>query len=158
MHSLVHNVKGLAGNLSANRLQAAAAEMDGLVKKALSGDELQEDHMLESFAELKDALDEALSACLSLTAPTAGEAADTGPASIPLMAPELAKQTAEQLRNAVEMGNITELKAIAEGLKSDSVQFSSTILQLAEDFDFDGILKLAEELELKANRRISNIE
>jgi hypothetical protein len=74
------------------------------------------------------------------------------------MAPELAKKTAEQLRNAVEMGNITELKAIAEGLKSDSVQFSSTILQLAEDFDFDGILKLAEELELKANRRISNIE
>jgi len=151
MHSLVHNVKGLAGNLSANRLQAAATEMDGLVKKALSGDELQEDRMLECFAELKDALDEALSACRSLADSTTGEAADTGPASIPLMTPELAKQTAQQLRNAVDMGNITELKTIAEGLKSDSDQFSSKILQLAEDFDFDGILKLATELDRTAS-------
>ena len=88
-----------------------------------------------------------MSACRSLADSTAGEAADTAPASIPPMMPELAKQTAERLRNAAEMGNITELKAIAEGLKSDSDQFSSTILQLAEDFDFDGILKLATELD-----------
>jgi hypothetical protein len=54
------------------------------------------------------------------------------------------------------MGNITGLNVIAEELKtrSDScMPLSKLIVQLAEDFDFDGILKLAEELEryLKIN-------
>jgi hypothetical protein len=121
--------------------------MDGLVKKALAGDQQQEDRMAKSFGELKNALDEALSSCQSLADPTAVDVAEPGLASIPLMPPELAKKTAERLRNAVDMGNITELKAIAEGLESNEVQFSRAILQLAEDFDFDGIQKLVEDLE-----------
>ena len=35
-------------------------KLDALVKKALSGDELQENRMLQSFAELKEALAEEL--------------------------------------------------------------------------------------------------
>ena len=154
VHSLVHNIKGLAGNLSATRLQAAAADMDGLVKKSLSGEDRQADRMSEIFTALKNALNEALSACRGLEEPTGGEIAPAGTASIPSIPPELAMQTAERLRNAVDMGNITELKNIADGLKSDSDQygtFSSAILRLAEDFDFDGILKLVEELEGAAN-------
>ncbi|MEJ2169904.1 MAG: response regulator [Desulfobacterales bacterium] len=121
VHSLVHNVKGLAGNLSATRLQAAAAEMDGLVKKALSGQNQETGKLAETFTELKNALNEALSACRSLKEPTAGDAAAPGAAeSIPSLPPELARHTAEQLRNAVDMGNIFDLKAIAEGLRSDS--------------------------------------
>ena len=161
VHGLVHNVKGLAGNLSATRLQAAAAEMDGLVKKSISGEDQQADRMEEIFAELKNALNEALSACRSLEEPAGDETFPPGTSSIPSIPPELARQTAARLREAVDMGNIAELKTIAAGLASDSDRygsFSSTILKLAEDFDFDGIVKLAEELELKANRRISNIE
>ena len=94
---------------------------------------------------------EALSACRGLEEPIGGEIAPAGTASIPSIPPELARQTAERLRNAVDMGNITELKTIADGLQSDSDQFSRTILQMAEDFDFDGILKLVEELEGAAN-------
>ena len=46
------------------------------------------------------------------------------------------------------MGNITDLKLIAEELESDSYAgFSERITQLAENFDFDGIIKLAAELE-----------
>jgi hypothetical protein len=66
------------------------------------------------------------------------------------MPDELAKQTAGRLRNAVDLGNISELKIIADELRSDSDaygSFSDTIDQLAEDFDFDGIMELAAELE-----------
>jgi hypothetical protein len=47
------------------------------------------------------------------------------------------------------MGDVTTLNAIAEEIKtySDScVPLSKQIVQLAEDFEFDGILKLADEL------------
>ncbi len=154
VHSLVHNVKGLAGNLSATRLQAAAAEMDSVAKRILSGKDQQSDRMEEIFTEFKIALNEALAACRSLQAPTGEEITAPGAASIPSIPLELARQTADRLRNAVDLGNITELKTIAAGLKSDSDQYgsvSSTILRLAEDFDFDGILKLVEELEAAAD-------
>ncbi|UCD82767.1 MAG: response regulator, partial [Desulfobacterales bacterium] len=154
VHSLVHNVKGLAGNLSATRLQAAAAEMDSLVKKAMSGEDRQFDRMEEKFTVLKNALNEALSACRSIQEPTGEEITAPSAAAIPSIPPALAKQTAERLRNAVGMGNVTELKTIAAGLESDQYgNLSRKILQLAQDFDFDGISKLAEELESNANRR-----
>ena len=154
-HSLVHNIKGLAGNLSATRLQAAATEMDRLVKQMLSGKDQPADRMRKILSELENALNEALSACRRLKRPAGEAAAAAAAASMPAMSamsPALARQTAEQLRNAVEMGNISELKAIAEGLRSESDNFSSAILELTEDFDFEGILKIAEELKKTANR------
>jgi len=54
------------------------------------------------------------------------------------------------IRAAAEMGDVTRIKAIAEELKTGSDAFapiSNRIIQLAEDFDFDGILKLAAELD-----------
>jgi two-component system sensor histidine kinase/response regulator len=153
VRSLVHNVKGLAGNLSATRLQATAAEMDGLVRKSISGEDQQADRLEEIFADLKNALNEALSSCRSLEESAGDENFPPGAAPIPSISLELARQTAERLREAVDMGNITELKTIAAGLESESDQyssFSSTILKLAEDFDFDGIAKLVAELETQA--------
>lgn len=69
------------------------------------------------------------------------------------MPSESAKETAESIREAVEMGNVTELKAIAEALKARSDEFTGLgekIRQMAEDFDFDAIVKLAGELESRA--------
>ena len=66
------------------------------------------------------------------------------------MPPDLARQTAGQLLAAVDMGDITDLKSIAEALKSKSESytvFSEKITNLAENFDFDGIKQLADELE-----------
>ena len=59
-------------------------------------------------------------------------------------------ETAERMPNAADMGDITDLKLIAEELKSGSYAYGASVkesLQLAEDFDFDGIIKLADELE-----------
>ncbi len=148
-HRLVHNIKGLAGNLSAIRLQTSAAEMDGLVKQVLSGQAPQPARMDRAFAELKKSLAEALAACQALKPTVTDESLQTGAACIPLMPQDLARETAERLRNAAEMGNISELKTIAQELKTGSDasgNFSDSILSLAEDFDFEGILKLSGKL------------
>jgi hypothetical protein len=53
------------------------------------------------------------------------------------------------VRDAAEMGDVTTLNAIAEEIKTHSdscVPLSKQIVQLAEDFDLDGIQKLADEL------------
>ena len=60
VHSLVHNIKGLAGNLSANRLLEAATAMDSEVKTTLSTEKLAPGQLDATFAVLKTALDEAL--------------------------------------------------------------------------------------------------
>jgi len=69
------------------------------------------------------------------------------------MPSELAKETAESIREAGKMGNVTELKTIAEAMNARSDEFTGLgekIRQMAEDFDFDAIAKLAEELELRS--------
>jgi len=49
-----------------------------------------------------------------------------------------------------EMGDVTTLNAIAEEIKDQSdscIPLSKQIIQMAEDFDLDGIQKLADDLD-----------
>jgi len=147
-HSLVHNLKGLAGNLAAVDLQAAAIEMEKLVRGGLKKG-LSKQKLNQTFAEMKKALQTATESVrvLGPVAPDkqAGpEAADLG--EIPA---ELAKEAAVRIREAVEMGDVTQVKSIVEALKSRSdaaAPLGDKFIQMAEDFDFDGILKLTEQL------------
>ncbi len=62
----------------------------------------------------------------------------------------LAQDIAERIRDAAEMGDVATLNAIAEEIKTHSdacVPLGKQIIQLAEDFDLDGIQKLAGALE-----------
>ena len=62
----------------------------------------------------------------------------------------MAREAAGRLREAAEMGDVSGLTAIAEEMASrckDFVPYQSRIAQLADDFDFDGILALANDLE-----------
>ncbi len=64
--------------------------------------------------------------------------------------PDLAKEAAGKLREAAEMGDVSGLTAIAEEMATRSSNFAPyqrRIAQLAEDFDFEGILGLANDLE-----------
>ncbi len=82
-----------------------------------------------------------------LAAKKASEKSEDEMASLP---PELAKKTTGRIKEAVEMGDVFQIKSIAESLASESESFSpvsSKLIQLAEDFDFDGILNLARDLE-----------
>jgi hypothetical protein len=48
------------------------------------------------------------------------------------------------------MGDVTTLNAIAAEIKTKSdscMPLSKQIIQMAEDFDFDGIQKLADDLD-----------
>ncbi len=148
-HSLIHNLKGLAGNLEATQLQKAAVAAETLVKgksaKDIFGHEWD-----QCFAVLEGALKQALEAVHDLGVPaeeTVIKPALDALASVPA---ELAQEAGRRIREAADMGDVTEVKAIAENLKSQSdamVPFCDKFIQMADDFDFDGIIKLADELE-----------
>ena len=147
-HSLVHNLKGLAGNLSATELQAAAVNIEKLVKgveeKAPSSKQLN-----LKFSELENALNKALESVQSLGAVAEDITCKPSDAELADIPVELSQDIAERIRDAAEMGDVTTLNAIAEEIKTQSdscVPLSKQIIQMAEDFDFDGIQKLADEL------------
>ena len=64
--------------------------------------------------------------------------------------PELAKEVAQRLRDAVAAGDVTELADIAAALtaKTDSAAgYGEEIQRLTEEFDFDGLMQLASRLD-----------
>ena len=148
-HSLVHNLKGLAGNLAATDLQAAAVNIEKLVKgvdkKAPSSKQLN-----LRLSELETVLNQALESVQSLgvsAEENISKLSDEELADIPT---ELSQDIAKRIRDAAEMGDVMTLNAIAEEIKTHSdscVPLSKQIVQMAEDFDLDGIQKLADALE-----------
>ena len=69
--------------------------------------------------------------------------------SFPALPAELARDASEQIREAADMGDISQLKSIAEELSSKVNAFSPVakkIIQLAEEFDFEGLVTLADNL------------
>ena len=67
-----------------------------------------------------------------------------------MLPPEIAKEIADRIRNAVDVGDVTELSEIATELAArtdGSSQYETKIRQLAEDFDFDGLVQLADTIE-----------
>ena len=148
-HRLVHNLKGLAGNLSAKDLQAAAVNMEKLVKgvdkKAPPSRQLN-----LRLAELETVLNQALESVQSLGVTgeeNISKLSDKERADIPA---ELSHAIAQRIRDAAEMGDVTTIKAIAEEIRTHSEScgpLSRQIVQLAGDFDLDGIKKLADALD-----------
>jgi HPt (histidine-containing phosphotransfer) domain-containing protein len=148
-HSLVHNLKGLAGNLAATDLQAAAVDLEKLVKgidkKAQSPEQLD-----LKFSELENALNQALESAQSLGVSdeeTIEKTSAEAFADIPI---ELSRDIAKRIRDAAELGDVTTLNTIAEEIKDQSdscIPLSKQIIQMAEDFDLDGIQKLADALD-----------
>ena len=63
---------------------------------------------------------------------------------------EEAQAVADRINAAAEMGDLMQIKAIAEELMSDSdavAPFCDRIVRLADDFDFDGIQNLLLEFD-----------
>ena len=102
----------------------------------------------QKLTELENAVNQALESVLTLgVSIEENEISDEEISDIPA---ELAQDIAKRIRDAAEMGDVTTLKAIAEEIKTHSdagVPLSKQIIQLAEDFDLDGIQKLADELD-----------
>jgi HPt (histidine-containing phosphotransfer) domain-containing protein len=148
-HSLVHNIKGLAGNLEATDLQAAAVEMEKLVK-GQTAMTTSDTELNRKFAKLEIAIDQALEAVQKLGLPVEEkniEPSDDWLAEVPA---EQVKEAADRIKAAVDMGDVMQIGSIAEELKSGNpsmAPFCDKIIQLADDFDFDGIQKFVLELD-----------
>jgi len=62
----------------------------------------------------------------------------------------VAREAVDRIKEPAEMGDVTQIKSIAESLKTRSDAFApigDRFIQLADDFDFEGISKLVGELE-----------
>jgi HPt (histidine-containing phosphotransfer) domain-containing protein len=148
-HSLVHNLKGLAGNLAATDLQTAAVAIEKLVK-GQTAETASDEEINRKLADLERALKNALDAVQTLGPMAEKKAIESVSDEISSMHPELAQQVVERISAAVEMGDVMQVKSIAEQLGSASdaaVPLCNRIVQLAEDFDFDGIKKLVLDLD-----------
>ncbi|MGD8755495.1 MAG: PAS domain S-box protein [Desulfobacterales bacterium] len=146
-HSRVHNLKGLAGNLAATDLHSAAVELEKGVKGGLQQG-FSKEKLNQSFAELKNAFQAALSSVRILGPSPADETKRPPAAALAEIPAELAKEAADRIRAAAEMGDVIRIKTIAEEFRSKSESFApiaDRFIQMAEDFDFDGISKLADE-------------
>jgi HPt (histidine-containing phosphotransfer) domain-containing protein len=148
-HSLIHNLKGLAGNLAAIDLQAASVNLEKLFKGVGKKTPPAKNLKLK-FSELENALNQALESVQSLGASTEENVCKLSDDEIAAIPAELAQDIAKRIRDAVEMGDVETLNAIAAEMKTHAdscVPLSKRIVQMAEDFEFDGILKLADALD-----------
>jgi HPt (histidine-containing phosphotransfer) domain-containing protein len=152
-HQIIHDIKGLAGNLAALDLQASAAELEKLIKHADENKPPSPEAITKAFLSFETRMAQALRSAQSL-GPSAPEPSPPPPAeSAGGLPPDLAAEAAGRLREAAEMGDVSGLKAIAEDLALRSKNFTpyqGRITELAEDFDFEGILKLADDLDSRA--------
>jgi HPt (histidine-containing phosphotransfer) domain-containing protein len=154
-HSLVHNLKGLAGNLAATELQAASVNLEKLVKGVEKYTPPTKELNLK-LSELENALNWALESIQTMHSPAAAdeENAQLSPEAIVAKTPEISKDEVDRILKAAKKGDIEELTAIAEELKtrSDSyIAFSEKLVELAEDFEFEIIGELVSELEDSAS-------
>jgi hypothetical protein len=102
------------------------------------------------FSELENALNRALESAQSLGVSAEENVCELSDEEISDIPAELAQDIAKRIRDAAEMGDVTTLNTIAEEIKTHSntcIPLSKQIIQMAEDFDLDGIQKLADELD-----------
>jgi HPt (histidine-containing phosphotransfer) domain-containing protein len=146
----VHAIKGVAGNLAAKSLQAAAGALEMLVQNAGLARASDAVALKAAFSGFQTALEAAVAAAASLK-PTgsAGKGCSAG-GKAPALVPGIAADVTAGLRAAAELGDASEVTALARCISARCGERSATgarILRMAEDFDFDGILRLVDELE-----------
>ena len=122
-HSLIHNLKGLAGNLAAIDLQAAAVEMEKRVKGGLKKG-LSKQKLNQTFVELQKALQAALKSVRVLGSPVPEKPPDLPPKRWRKYLRNWPEQAADRIREAADMGDVNRIKTIAEDFKSKSDGFT----------------------------------
>jgi CheY-like chemotaxis protein/HPt (histidine-containing phosphotransfer) domain-containing protein len=148
-HHLVHSLKGVAANLAATDLQAAAIEMEKLVKPGEAGQPPAPDMLNSRLSKLEGVLKLTLESIQALGPAEVAPVVEPSEDSLSALPPELAKEASERIREAADLGDITQLKSIADELSSKIKAFAplgNKIIKLADEFDFEGIAKLVDTL------------
>ena len=139
----------MAGNLAATDLQTAAVNLEKLVKGVEKTPPPAKKLNLK-FSELDKALAQALKSVQSLGVSAEKQVRKLSDEEISSIPVELAQDIAKRIRDAAEIGDVITLNAIAEEIMTHSescVPLSKQIVQMANDFDLDGIQKLADALD-----------
>ncbi|CAB1058532.1 hypothetical protein D1BOALGB6SA_3288 [Olavius sp. associated proteobacterium Delta 1] len=108
-HSLVHNLKGLAGNLAARDLQAAEQETEKLVR----GDQKEtpsKKQLDPKFMELEKTINQALEAVRLIGHPAAEKSIEPSTEWMAEIPVELVKEVTGRLKTAAEMGDVMKIQ------------------------------------------------
>ena len=119
--------------------------MKGDQKKQASQKQLD-----QNFAALETSINQALEAVQTLGPVPAEKAQQPSAGARTAIPPDAAAEAISRIKEPAEMGDVTQIKSIAEELKPKSdalAPICDRFIQLAEDFDFEGIAKLVGELE-----------
>jgi len=151
-HSLVHNLKGSAGNLSATQLLAAAIELEKLVKDAVANGRPSKKALNQQISRFETALSQALQSVKTLQPLSVSGEEDIGPSMEAIIGhpPEIYPDEVERILKAAKKGDVEELIAVSEALKTrleDHTPFGEKLVQLAENLDFEVIVELASRLK-----------
>ena len=142
---LAHSIKGAGGNVGAEALQAAAAAVERVFKDG--GKTLPEGE----FVYFKKELGRVMTALMALKGddPPSPGAMET-PAEID---PRMAEELAVRIKDAAEIGDVMELSKLGAELtaRTDGLrEYGEKIGRLADEFDFDGLLEMADALAAAA--------
>jgi len=121
----------------------------GQTEKTASDNELN-----RKYAQLENALKNALEAVQALIPMAEKKTIENSADARAAVPPELVNKATESIKATAEMGDVMQIKSIAEELKSESeamAPFCDELVRLAEDFDFDGIQKFMLEIDSKAS-------
>lgn len=147
-HQLVHAIKGVAGNLAAKELHQHSAALEKLVKNANAANPPPAEDLKRSYEAFRETLNWATDAAASLmvseTVPAIPVETTLGP-----LPPDLAREATTRLRQATEIGDVSELTAICSELVAKSETFAPyaiEVTRLAKEFDFDSIFKLIDKM------------
>jgi HPt (histidine-containing phosphotransfer) domain-containing protein len=153
---ILHNLKGVSANLAIKDLQQATVGLEKLLKNEAEDKLPASDAVYGEITVLESTLDQVLKAIQTLGPAARDDTTMSAADQIDTVSPDIAKDTARRLREAAEMGDVTEIVSIGEEIASGNQAFmpyKEKITQLADDFDFEGILKLAAELDKFADTK-----
>jgi CheY-like chemotaxis protein len=149
---IAHTLKGIAGNLSAKEVHQAAATMESVLTSMAKGAEGVDAE--DCLAKLTQAMDRAVEIIPSML-PQPGESSQTQPAES-VSTPELDKtqiaDIARQVKEAAEDGDVEEITQAIELLPAGS-EHRARFIAMADDFDHDGLVQCATELEQACTSR-----
>ena len=118
--------------------------MEELVRKHAPGKTIDKELERKSI-ELENAIKQALNVVQVLGSADENKTMTSSIDARASAHPELTKEVSERILTAVEIGDVMKIKSIAEELKSESDTMApvcNELVQLAENFDFDGIKNL----------------
>ncbi len=142
-----HSIKGSAGNLAAKGINSAALALEHLVKNS-SDEPPPQDALKPAFEKLDRAAQIIYDAVDALGGVRKESIPDDGELTAGIPPGDLATLAA-RIKDAAQMGDMTELQTIAADLDAqynDKQVLSRKIADLADGFDLEGLGELADAL------------